>query len=401
MNDNFSDLMEVGYDVLAHHGIKGQRWGKQNGPPYPLNSEGREKFKKQVKKFKEAAKKKLNKKIESDKKYRIIEKQKRAEKRRRKILNDPKKLYKHKDEFTTDEIYDAIDKLRSVNQLVDEAGLDQKPAKKQKEVKLSKKQKRMADSYASLLANYDKFSPEELELAKKRAGERSWLGDKTQEKVLNRLEIIPSLADKGARSIYSVKSGIKSIKDLKDDLTISGLRSGESHALWLGQQKDDKTGKSWAELLGETYSAQRGTRNEYENEATRTERYKQRNADRKAEKEQARLDDLNKWRFEQDYKRQQSDRSRQDRLDRQNQIDSWMKDEEDALMNQARSIIDDWPTPPKTSSGKNSSIKTKKYHDYQEELRIKQDQLFNVERELTNLRNARYASNNNSGRRRR
>lgn len=24
---------------LAHHGIKGQRWGKRNGPPYPLNDE--------------------------------------------------------------------------------------------------------------------------------------------------------------------------------------------------------------------------------------------------------------------------------------------------------------------------------------------------------------------------
>lgn len=23
---------------LYHHGIKGQRWGIQNGPPYPLNS---------------------------------------------------------------------------------------------------------------------------------------------------------------------------------------------------------------------------------------------------------------------------------------------------------------------------------------------------------------------------
>lgn len=25
-------------DYLAHHGIKGQRWGKRNGPPYPLEA---------------------------------------------------------------------------------------------------------------------------------------------------------------------------------------------------------------------------------------------------------------------------------------------------------------------------------------------------------------------------
>ena len=27
----------LGYNVLAHHGIKGQKWGVRNGPPYPLN----------------------------------------------------------------------------------------------------------------------------------------------------------------------------------------------------------------------------------------------------------------------------------------------------------------------------------------------------------------------------
>lgn len=28
----------LGYNVLAHHGVKGQKWGVQNGPPYPLIS---------------------------------------------------------------------------------------------------------------------------------------------------------------------------------------------------------------------------------------------------------------------------------------------------------------------------------------------------------------------------
>lgn len=28
----------LGYNVLAHHGIKGQKWGIRNGPPYPLEN---------------------------------------------------------------------------------------------------------------------------------------------------------------------------------------------------------------------------------------------------------------------------------------------------------------------------------------------------------------------------
>lgn len=31
-------------DYLEHHGIKNQKWGVQNGPPYPLNAEGKASF---------------------------------------------------------------------------------------------------------------------------------------------------------------------------------------------------------------------------------------------------------------------------------------------------------------------------------------------------------------------
>lgn len=36
---SLKDLSEI--DELYHHGVKGQQWGVQNGPPYPLNQQGK------------------------------------------------------------------------------------------------------------------------------------------------------------------------------------------------------------------------------------------------------------------------------------------------------------------------------------------------------------------------
>lgn len=48
-------------DFLAHHGIKGQKWGQRNGPPYPLKESNRSRSEK---KFQLSSKDRINKAIE-------------------------------------------------------------------------------------------------------------------------------------------------------------------------------------------------------------------------------------------------------------------------------------------------------------------------------------------------
>lgn len=84
---------------FAHHGIKKQKWGfrRFQNPDGSLTSEGRKRYlkggEKQVKK---------------------LEKE-RA--RRQAILSDRKKLYKHKDEFTTEEINKAMERFAAQDRL--------------------------------------------------------------------------------------------------------------------------------------------------------------------------------------------------------------------------------------------------------------------------------------------
>lgn len=72
---------------LQHHGVLGQKWGKRNGPPYPLDAQGMMALK--------------------------------AQRRREKILKNPKKLRKYRDEFTEEEIQQALKDFKLDQQLKD------------------------------------------------------------------------------------------------------------------------------------------------------------------------------------------------------------------------------------------------------------------------------------------
>ena len=111
---------------LAHHGILGMRWGRKNGPPYPLGAGDHSASEKKAGWFKslkaKRAAKKLNKKrAKSLEKARIARQKKAAEKKAHDALMKNKdkvlakgsasELMKYRGEITNQELRTAIDRL--------------------------------------------------------------------------------------------------------------------------------------------------------------------------------------------------------------------------------------------------------------------------------------------------
>lgn len=130
-------------NYLAHHGILGMKWGKQNGPPYPLSDAKHDRVVKRAE----------NKRIRQEK---------RADRRRKNILKDPKKIVKYQDEFSKDEIESALDKMSTVDKVKSRIPEKKHPlADKIKKVKLSNKKKKLAATPQKLQKNLHKLTPEE------------------------------------------------------------------------------------------------------------------------------------------------------------------------------------------------------------------------------------------------
>lgn len=101
------EVRRIKSDELYHHGIKGQEWGEQNGPPYPLDSKTSAAVKRSAKDKKLDRKKKFHGKV-IDKRLKRLErnlnKENRSVQRHKEHLD--KKIDKRSKQLTADQVSD-------------------------------------------------------------------------------------------------------------------------------------------------------------------------------------------------------------------------------------------------------------------------------------------------------
>ena len=105
-------------EYLAHHGIKGQKWGIEHGPPYPVRrgSGGKPKVTTVVKSKLKAAVAK-GKEVAAEKKVETAAA--RHAKLRDEVVSDPRKIVKYKDMFSRDELDEMIKNIEFNRRLED------------------------------------------------------------------------------------------------------------------------------------------------------------------------------------------------------------------------------------------------------------------------------------------
>ena len=137
----FSEDIDGGADWLEHHGILGQKWGKENGPPYPLGSGDHSSGEK-------SAAKAAGVSVGSDSGKGSIENVKKSkpkkkkpltpEEKREQALNaaksgDKKKIAKSIDDLSTEELRDAAERARLKEQLIKKDPSEQRLSKADRE----------------------------------------------------------------------------------------------------------------------------------------------------------------------------------------------------------------------------------------------------------------------------
>lgn len=213
---------------LQHHGIKGMHWGEQNGPPYPLST-------------------KVHNMV-------VRNRARRAEKRREKILHDPKKLVKHAPEFTKEEIDNAVAKLDSIDQArrrirptAKEVAAAKKAEAAQRNAadnQLAKKIDKYAPNAAALEKNVEKFNNQELREAIDRVNNRQRVFD-TKISEMNRPK---RFLDTGLGYMNTGIDIAKKIKEIKSLLTPKYDENGfteDQRMAYLRVKKAQKDGVEW------------------------------------------------------------------------------------------------------------------------------------------------------------
>lgn len=186
-------------DYLMHHGRQGQKWGVRNGPPYPLQG-----------KF-----------ASSQTRYEAY----MSEKKKQKILNDPKKLYKNRSKFTREEIEEAVRKNEAVNKLK-----NQMPQKKKKstEKPLPAKKLALVDTPSKFVKNQKFLTKEEQEKAIEYLRKQEEAKRIRDANVGRKLDLVSKVGNV-AKSVQEAVSRITSLVDMSRKM--KGLSFDETHKL--------------------------------------------------------------------------------------------------------------------------------------------------------------------------
>ena len=136
----FSDEIDAGMSYLEHHGILGQKWGKKEGPPYPLGSGDHSSAEKSaaqaagVKVGQDSGKgsianvKKKSTRSKSAKKV-MTEEEKRAAAVEAVKSGDRKKIAKYASYLSSQELQDAENRVRNLSNITREDPSQQKMSK--------------------------------------------------------------------------------------------------------------------------------------------------------------------------------------------------------------------------------------------------------------------------------
>ena len=140
----FSDEIDAGMSYLEHHGILGQKWGKKEGPPYPLGSGDHSSAEKSaakaagVKIGSDSGKgsianvKKKSTRSKSVKKE-MTEEEKRAAAVEAVKSGDRKKIAKYASYLTSQELQDAENRVRNLSNITREEPREKKASKAEME----------------------------------------------------------------------------------------------------------------------------------------------------------------------------------------------------------------------------------------------------------------------------
>ena len=146
-------------DYLEHHQILGAKWGKKNGPPYPLGSGDHSSSEKKaaaaagVKVGKDSGKGSIEN-VKKKKKTPLTEEEKRLKAEEARLKGDSKNINKYMDKLTTDELRDAQTRAQIKKSLSEEK---QSKAEKDKREAMLSGDKEKVKEYATKMT-YNELS---------------------------------------------------------------------------------------------------------------------------------------------------------------------------------------------------------------------------------------------------